>query len=381
MAAVVFHEKNPYLFSEDWTAYWEPNQWLFALRQDKVTISAYTLRDYAYTLAAFLSWCERELLSWFSVGIAEVEEYFRLVDEPQPTTNKKVGIIYDFFVWARHTRNISTLPFKVRAKSVWARSCRRRSGTWHSATATVPILIKRVPVEDRPVINFPSLNQIWAFRDVMTDDRERLIVETLMFTGLRISELLNLRLAQIVDLDERSNGTAADVLITGKGRKRRVVLFPWSLVNRLKAWASLQRPFLFSSLVAKSEYLFIGRQGQLCARTVQKIFKQASGRARVSVHPHLLRHFYAVHYLQYLEDIKAAAPLDQLRALLGHSTMETTQIYLHLTDRQKTKLAEDNENFVAAILGGRSIGEITSKNPAVAPFAREALARSFRRSK
>jgi integrase/recombinase XerD len=147
---------------------------------------------------------------------------------------------------------------------------------------------------------------------------------TLRYTGLRLTELVTLRLDQ-VNLDNRR------ISIRGKGDKPRVVPIPPVLVPVLREYLSDTRPSLPSSA-----YLFANPEspstshyyGRYCPRLVQELVKQAGEGAGVSGRhfPHRWRHTYATSLLRHGVDIH------KVQRLLGHSAIATTIRYLHLDD-------------------------------------------------
>lgn len=146
--------------------------------------------------------------------------------------------------------------------------------------------------------------------------KTRLIIKLLYSTGLRVSELTNLKVGDI-DLKEKSGWVRA-----GKGTKDR--FFPLSelIVKELEGYVA--------SLGKNQVYLFKGRKKNLTQRNIQKIVQLAARRAKLTkrVTPHKLRHSYATHLLEQGTDIRL------IQKLLGHSSISTTEIYTHVSDRQ-----------------------------------------------
>ena len=146
--------------------------------------------------------------------------------------------------------------------------------------------------------------------------RDRAIMELLYSSGLRLAELLSVRLP---DLD-MAEGL---VTVTGKGRKTRIVPVGRHALKALTAWLKAR------SLLAKPEdaTVFVGgKGGPLSPRTLQARLKRW-GRAQgvqQGVHPHLFRHSFASHLLESSGDLRA------VQELLGHANISTTQVYTHL---------------------------------------------------
>ncbi len=152
-----------------------------------------------------------------------------------------------------------------------------------------------------------------ADRDSPLYLRDQAMFELLYSSGLRLSELAALKLAQL-DLREQ------ELRVIGKGNKTRIVPLGLPAVQALQAWMALLPP--------DSPYVFPGRQSSqhISPRTVQV---RLALRARQSgleehVHPHMLRHAFASHLLQSSSDLRA------VQELLGHAHIGSTQIYTRL---------------------------------------------------
>ncbi len=152
--------------------------------------------------------------------------------------------------------------------------------------------------------------------------RDRAILELFYSSGLRLSELAELKLTQL-DL------TSGEVTVTGKGNKTRIVPVGKRAEQTLTQWLAL-RP-------SGTDYVFPGRGGaHLGQRAIElrlKLWVVCAG-LEVNVHPHVLRHSFASHLLQSSGDLRA------VQEMLGHASISTTQIYTRL-DFQHLAIAYD----------------------------------------
>ena len=148
--------------------------------------------------------------------------------------------------------------------------------------------------------------------------RDRAMLELLYATGMRVGELTGLDVGD-VDLDR---GVAK---VTGKGNKQRVVPFGGPAKDAVRNWISRGRGELRGE--ASGEALFLGaRGGRIDQRQVRRIVERAAQQAGASgVSPHSLRHSAATHLLE------GGADLRVVQELLGHSSLQTTQIYTHVS--------------------------------------------------
>ena len=145
------------------------------------------------------------------------------------------------------------------------------------------------------------------------------VVLLLLDTGIRATELLTLTLENLNMQDNR-------IKVMGKGRKERIVPFGLSTKKALMRYMSLYRPETSSTCV------FVNTEGQPLSYTaLSHILMRIGERAGVPrLHAHLLRHTFAVKYLLNGGDMMT------LRLLLGHTTISTTQLYLHLAEQHIT---------------------------------------------
>jgi len=149
----------------------------------------------------------------------------------------------------------------------------------------------------------------------LTNRRDRLIILMLYGTGLRVSELCNLRRDDL-NLDE-----GFLIVRMGKGSKDRIVPLPVELIEEIKRYLNERED--------ESPYLFVERRrkkkDKLSPKTVWYIIRKYGKIAGVDVTPHRLRHSFATHLLERGIDIRA------IQELLGHSNLSTTQVYTKVT--------------------------------------------------
>ena len=167
----------------------------------------------------------------------------------------------------------------------------------------------------------------WSENDtkfhIHTRMRDKLILELLYSTGLRVSELVKIKIRD-VDFDERT------ILVKGKGNKERIVLFDLNTKKDIVHYLHWR--------FQKSQYLIINKNGdQISTRYVQMMIKDYAEDAGITknVTPHVLRHSYATHLLKNGVDIRV------IQQLLGHSSLLTTQIYTSM-DMDTIKIIYDN---------------------------------------
>lgn len=175
-----------------------------------------------------------------------------------------------------------------------------------------------------------SANKESVQADVFLRARDRAIVELLYSSGLRLSELLGIDLNPLETKEYASAGwidfDAGEVMVLGKGKKRRTVPVGEAALQALKEWLVVRADYAPTEKEA-AQALFINKQGKRAsARTIQQHLAALAVKAGLPthVHPHMLRHSFASHVLQSSGDLRA------VQEMLGHASITSTQIYTAL---------------------------------------------------
>ena len=150
--------------------------------------------------------------------------------------------------------------------------------------------------------------------DSSLDIRNRLILEMLLATGLRVSELANIKINDIDYLNQ-------EIKVMGKGSKERIVFFNNHSLIAINKYLE-NRGF-------NNDYLVLNNKGkEITVRGIELIIKNVIDKACLKVHvsPHTFRHTFATHMLSN------GCPLKSVQELLGHASLSSTEIYTHITD-------------------------------------------------
>ena len=148
--------------------------------------------------------------------------------------------------------------------------------------------------------------------------RNRAIIEVLFSCGLRVSELVNLKLSNLY-LDERF------VRINGKGSKERLVPISPQAIKELAFWFNDRQQMTIKP--GEEDYVFLNRRGAHLTRTMILIMikrQAAEAGIKKTISPHTLRHSFATALLEGGADLRA------IQAMLGHESIGTTEIYTHI---------------------------------------------------
>ncbi|MCI9435290.1 MAG: site-specific tyrosine recombinase XerD [Bacilli bacterium] len=192
------------------------------------------------------------------------------------------------------------------------------------------IMFIDLPKIPKTLPNVLSIEDVDKLLDIRVTDkysaRNKAMLELMYSSGLRISELINLRVVDI-SLDE------ALVRVLGKGSKERIIPVGDCALSALNRYISIYRQDLLKK--QSSDYLFLSSRGSKMSR--QAFFKIIKAIAlekniRTEISPHTLRHSFATHMLNYGADLRS------IQELLGHSDISTTQIYTHIS---KNKISDD----------------------------------------
>lgn len=266
--------------------------------------SDYTRENYGNDLREYCSYLEREGLFYQTIEYNDIRFYLMYLSEEKgekaSSINRKLSSIRSFYKYLLNKGYVS--------KNVFSH-------------IQGPKKEKRLPryfeyYELEMLFSVPNDNTALGQRDL-------LILELLYATGLRVGELVSIKLADI-HISDRT------IFILGKGNKERIVSFGEYALDSLKHYLRDGREKLNKK---NSSYLLLNNQGgPLTERGVRyildKIIKQTTLNKNIS--PHMLRHTFATHLLN------EGCDLLSVQKLLGHESISSTQIYTHVTtDRLK----------------------------------------------
>jgi integrase/recombinase XerC len=267
-------------------------------------LSAHTDSNYRRDLELFARYCERnQLEDWQRIDAQHVRNFaaaeFRRGQSPR-TIQRRLSALRSFYNFLLRESVLKTNP---------------------AVDVQAPKASKRLP----ETLDADQMARLLAFR---TDDelsvRDKALMELFYSSGLRLSELVMLDLADL-DLRDRT------VRVTGKGGKTRVVPVGRYAVEALTAWLKERGGFAPGGEPA----VFVSRRGgRLMQRAIQlRIARWARAQGLgVHLHPHMFRHSFATHLLESSQDLRA------VQELLGHANISTTQIYTHLDFQHLAKI-------------------------------------------
>ncbi|HMR48464.1 MAG TPA: tyrosine recombinase XerC [Arachnia sp.] len=264
-------------------------------------LSAHTVRAYRSDLAGL---AVRSATPLPEVSLATLRAWLAdAVEEgaASSTIQRKVSCVRGFFRWTVREGHLATDP----ASRLKSPKRRRRLPEVPTASAVNQVL--------------DAAEASVGEEDTALGRRDLALLELLYASGLRVSELCGLALAQL-DLDQRV------VRPVGKGGKQRTVPFGVPAEEALRAWLELRREIAHPR---SPDLVFLGaRGGALDPRVARRVVNRATASEGAQVSPHALRHAMATQLLE------GGADLRSVQELLGHASVATTQIYTHVSSER-----------------------------------------------
>lgn len=257
-----------------------------------------TIASYSRDLLRFSKFLEGQDISPLGVSRDQISEYVRSLGKEMSASSvaRNISAIKSFFRYLVAEGRIEDNPARLIETP--------------KASLRLPQVLTRDEIEG--LLAQPDGN-------VPRGKRDRAMLECLYATGLRVSELVNLKVSDI-------NLEAGYVRTLGKGSKERLVPIGDTAMEAIKVYLSNSRPGFTKGKV--SPYLFLSSRCQPLSRQgFWKIIKKYGLKAGIKkkISPHSIRHSFATHL------IGAGADLRSVQVMLGHEDISTTQIYTHIS--------------------------------------------------
>ncbi len=261
--------------------------------------SKLTVKNYAEDLNKFKVYLDDNNLNYLTLNKDNIRNYLKYLDSlklKNTTISRILSSLRSFYSYLVMQNKIEINPFKL----------------------------IRNPKKESKLPIFLSYEEFIELLNKIKEDNElsirnKLILEMLYATGLRVSELTNIKLDDI-------NYSDKSIRVLGKGNKERIVYFGDYAKKVLEEYLNTNRNELLKGKTSK--YLFINKNGdRLTFRGVEYLIDEISKftSLKYKISPHVLRHTFATHLLQDGADLRS------VQTLLGHSSLSTTQIYTHVT--------------------------------------------------
>lgn len=261
-----------------------------------------TIDSYGENLYIFSEYLKKDLIK---ASKEEIKEFLNSIDTTSRTKSHYITVFNSFYKYLIFMDRLDTNPCDG-------------------------IKNPKVPSKLPVYLTEEEIDKLFNIRlNKPTDYRNKAMLEVLFATGIRISELINIKVGDI-------NQEECIIRVIGKGGKVRIVPISDTALMWIKTYLEDYRHFLLKT--KDSEYVFLNKNGEAISRQgFFKILKTLAKDAGIQkdISPHTLRHSYATYLLNNGADLRV------IQELLGHENLETTQIYSHLTNQ---KIKDDYEN-------------------------------------
>lgn len=261
--------------------------------------SHYTIENYHQDILEFFDYLHRECIDYKSVVYSDLRFFLMYLKDDKKDKNssidRKLSSLRGFYQFLANEGIVSNNVFTL------------LSG---------PKKEKKLP----RYFDYQELEALFEACDLSkaTGQRDRLILEMLYATGVRVGELVSIKISDIHQSERM-------ILILGKGNKERMVPYGDYCEEVLQLYL---RDGYLTLNKKNSSYLFLNQQGgKLTERGVRYLLEQIISRTSIQKHisPHMIRHSFATHLLNQGCDLMT------VQKLLGHESIKATQIYTHIT--------------------------------------------------
>lgn len=262
--------------------------------------SNFTCNNYNKDLNEYNSFILSNKINYKNMDYNEAKEYVIYLNkknDAKSTISRKLSSLRTFYKYLVLNNKVESNPFLL---------------------VSSPKKEKRIP----KFINYNNMEEILNVPNIKTKEgqRERVILEVLYASGVRVSELVNIKLKDI-DFSNKN------ILILGKGSKERLVSFGDYALEYINLYLKEGRKLLLDGV--KSDYLIVGKKSEkLTTRRVEQIIDDIIKRTsiKLNITPHMFRHTFATHLLDNGCDLLV------VQELLGHASLSSTEIYTHVSN-------------------------------------------------
>ena len=262
--------------------------------------SDFTCNNYKKDLNEYNSFILNNKINYKNMDYNDAKEYVIYLNkknDAKSTISRKLSSLRTFYKYLVLNNKVESNPFLL---------------------VSSPKKEKRIP----KFINYNNMEEILNVPNIKTKEgqRERVILEVLYASGVRVSELVNIKLKDI-DFSNKN------ILIFGKGSKERLVSFGDYALEYINLYLKEGRNLLLDGV--KSDYLIVGKKSEkLTTRRVEQIIDDIIKRTsiKLNITPHMFRHTFATHLLDNGCDLLV------VQDLLGHASLSSTEIYTHVSN-------------------------------------------------
>ncbi|MBT5411260.1 MAG: site-specific tyrosine recombinase XerD [Betaproteobacteria bacterium] len=273
-------------------------------------LSKNTLNSYRFDLIIFDSWLgEQKKITMMDVSELEIQEFlaFKFPSSKSRSISRLLATLRRFFRYQLREKKIQKDPtLKIQTPKI---------------PKSLPKSLSEEEVES--LLDAPNLDSSSGLRD-------RSMLELLYACGLRVTELVDIQLTEVI----LSDGV---IRVTGKGSKTRLVPMGEEAVDWIKKYIAEARDDILRKKTSK--FLFVtNRGGAMTRQAFWYVIKKYAVIANINkpMSPHILRHAFATHLINHGADLRV------VQMLLGHTDISTTQIYTHVARERLKKIHQEH---------------------------------------
>ena len=265
-------------------------------------ITSNTVIAYKKDLDLFINWCRKNKTQFTEIKKVDINFYIKFLKEKKlnsSSINRKISVIKSFYDYLNQIGLINLNELK---------------------TIETQKLEKNLPklLSEKEILYLIEKSKEFYFKNPVKNIsylKIQVILEILYSTGLRISELLNIKINQVANIKDK-------LYVNGKGNKQRLVIFNKNALDALKNWIKI----MAKHNKFKNSYLFenFHNTNVISRQQIYKDFKKLALKTNTDIEklsPHSIRHSFANHMLNRGADLRS------IQKLLGHSDISTTEIY------------------------------------------------------
>lgn len=334
----------PFLCDQEMELLTAPNHYLRYVATVKGRTRAdATWRTYGNHLYEFFSFLEANDLKWDAVNQTQIAAWRDAMIErncKRSTANQRLRCVNAFYKWAVHQGITHSLPFST--EDVWV--AKPKGFLAHVDASGDRFDANELTIQThKPLPQYLHMDKAIRFLEAMTPSRLRLMGYLMLLTGMRREEVVGLDYRVVPnpaghDPDKHIPMILDAAITPTKGDKTRTVMLPYDLAVALYGYFTFEWPKLL--VLHKRKYskettrFFLSLQGdKLSIKGLNNAMSKVSKKTGIHCHPHILRHTYGTYELLRMSKKKSESmALMWVRDRMGHSSITTTELYIHAAD-------------------------------------------------
>ena len=275
-----------------------------------------TIDAYSKDLLIFEKWLSKSYLNYKTISKSDINAYIsqlKMNNLLGSSTNRKLSVLKSFYEYLNEEKIVNQNPTKT------------------ILTQKIDKCLPKILSEKEILylIDLAKTNYYTNPKQEITSLRMWLVLEILYSTGLRISELLDIKINQVANITDK-------LYIKGKGDKQRVVIFNKNSLSTLNVWLNI----MMQNKKNKNSFVFedLNSSKKITRQKIYNDLKRLALKAKIDidkVSPHSIRHSFATHMLNRGADLRT------IQKLLGHSDISTTEIYTNVRQNRLKGLIDN----------------------------------------